>query len=93
MPGLIGNAGDVLLVGGIAKDEAVLPAVDGQPFICLLAHKVCGKAQLVLAGAGQGHGFQRLGVGFLMGHALVLIFLGPQFQNLNLLLVGTVSAV
>ena len=93
MPGLVDNAGNLPLSLGIAQDKAIFPAVLGQPLIGLLAHQIAGKAQLVLAGPGKGHCLQSLVVGLLVGHAGVLVLLGPGFQNGHLLLGGPVGAV
>ena len=94
MPWLVGNAGDGLLIRGIAQNEAILPAVLGKPGIRLVAHQIYRQPQLMLAGAGDGYGFQCLVpslpevqiVGFHM-------FPGSVFQNGGLGPVGSVAGI
>ena len=94
MPWLVGNAGDGLLIRGIAQNEAIFPAVLGKPGVRLVAHQIHRQSQLMLAGAGDGYGFQCLVpslpevqiVGFHM-------FPGSVFQNGSLGPVGSVAGV
>ena len=65
-----------------------------QPDVGLLAHYVHGKTHLMLAGAGDCHGFQRHFSGFVKIQVKFLhVFPGPLFQNVRLLLEGAVAAI
>lgn len=63
--GLVGDAGNLRFILGVAEDEAVLPAVLRQPDIGGLPRDVHGQTHLMLTGAGDGYSFQRLFPGFI----------------------------
>ena len=90
---LIGDAGDVFFVFGVAENEAVLPAVLVEPGGGDGTDNVHGKTCLVLAVAWQGHGFQCFMVGIPIAQALLLVFLGALVQDAGLLVLGAVAAV
>ena len=94
MPRLVGDAGDLRFILGVAENEAVLPAVLRQPDIGGLPRDVHGQTHLMLTGAGDGYSFQRLFPGFIEVEVKFLhVFLRPLFQNVRLLLHGAVAAV
>ena len=65
-----------------------------QPDIGGLPRDVHGQTHLMLTGAGDSHGFQRLFPGFVEVQVKFLhVLLCPLFQNVRLLLHGAVAAV
>ena len=64
-----------------------------QPGNGIGTQQVHRQTQVMLAGAGEGHGLPGLGIGGVVGHAQILIFLGPQIQDLLLLGKGAEGGV
>ena len=95
VPGFGDEAGDLLLLCGVADDEAVLVAVLVQPLLLLRPGEadaghgdVEGEAGLVLAGSGGGDRVVSGGEGLLLGPVGVVAKIGLDGLVRQLLLLG-----